>query len=151
MSDMSQTSVIILSGLPGSGKSTFGKRKYPHALKFSADDAFETPEGYKFDPSRISEAHAACLRGFLAALQAKASLIVVDNTNTSAVEIAPYAALALAFGATVEIVTVRCSAEDALRYNTHGVGEKTIMYMAQSLDERKLPPWWDSREVGPFH
>lgn len=76
--------VYILSGISGCGKSTFAKRKamLEGAVICSADDFFcdlETGE-YKFDPTKLAQAHAWCMERFLHNLQFDAP-IVVDNTN----------------------------------------------------------------------
>lgn len=93
--------VIMMSGVPGSGKSTLVARRWPGAVVFSADAYFMVDGEYRFDPSRIGEAHCGCLRSFTETLQvADVEVLVVDNTNLSVSEIAPYAALAQAYGAT---------------------------------------------------
>jgi predicted kinase len=53
--------VIITSGLPGAGKSTWVRRNTdPYTTEiFSADSFFHSSNGqYKFDPLKLREAHA---------------------------------------------------------------------------------------------
>jgi predicted kinase len=47
--------------------------------------------------------------------------VVVDNTNTTNEEVAPYLLVAAAYGATARIVRVSCDPETAWKRNTHGV------------------------------
>ena len=57
--------VIITSGIPGAGKSTWIRRNTNPWMTevFSADDYFINETGrYNFQPEKLSEAHCSCLR-----------------------------------------------------------------------------------------
>lgn len=134
--------VILLRGLPGSGKSTFGKKNFPEAYFVSSDFFFEDSEGgYHFDPGKIGEAHAYCMRDFISALTDKRPLVVVDNTNITKIELAPYILVANAFGAEVEIITISYSNLIELNRNIHGVPYRTLMDM-EARWENNFPPFW---------
>ena len=143
--------VSILCGVSGCGKTTWAARNGIWPLRVvSADHAFYDRDGkYNFDPSRLPEAHGSCLRYFVAALQDKVSHVIVDNTNTTVAEIAPYAALALAYGFDLEILFFNCDPEVAAARNTHGVPVAGVMAQHARLQEtrKSLPPWWNAREV----
>lgn len=151
--------VTIYSGVPGSGKSTIIRRDHPGAIVCSADHWYERNGSYleDFNPAELPKAHGACLLKFARALEHGFSVlgatdaltyeIVVDNTNTTAVEIAPYAALALAYGANLEIVTVQCDPEVAAARNSHGVPRASVLAMADRIAKRDLPPWWPHRVI----
>ncbi len=137
--------VVVLSGIPGSGKSTYARERFPDAVVFSADAYFTDPADgtYRFNPALLGVAHGQCLRGFAYALHAGAAeLLVVDNTNLTVAELAPYAALALAYNAELQIITICCDIETAATRNVHGVPRHSIARMWSALGERKLPPWW---------
>lgn len=93
--------VIILRGPSGSGKSTYAARIEAESLDLtclvvSADKYFIQPDGtYKFDPTQLGNAHGVCLKWFLLGLQQDTDTVIVDNTNCSLVEIAPYLSLSL--------------------------------------------------------
>jgi len=140
--------VRIFRGLPGSGK-TRRVRRLRGWARCSADDFFETPTGYRFDPLKLSLAHRACLRAFLGFVEAGCPRIAVDNTNITAAEIAPYAAIGEAFGYRVEILTLWVSVRTAQRRNVHSVPLKAIQAMAARLAKERLPPWWRNVEVRP--
>ena len=77
--------VIIVRGLPGSGKTTWAKAfqaQHPGTVVCSADDAFESDAGYNYNPHMVSAAHFACRVKVERALQAGAPYVVVDNTHT---------------------------------------------------------------------
>lgn len=56
--------IYIIRGLPGSGKKTLAKQLAPMAT-FIADDFFIGADGvYRFDPTKLPDAHAMCLERF---------------------------------------------------------------------------------------
>ena len=141
--------VVILSGVPGAGKSTWIKENQAGISQvFSADDYFMVDGEYKYNFQNIQEAHSDCIRRFINALQNAEignveAVMVVDNTNTTSEEIAPYYAIAKAYNAEVALVTFMGgdSAEMASR-NVHGVPEATIEKMQFRLKNRVLPGHW---------
>ena len=132
--------VYLMRGLPGSGKSTWARRKFlevgGNGVWISADDYHTDADGvYLFRRERAGEAHNSCLRRFLEALSLTGcELVIVDNTNLSAWEIAPYYRLAEVFGVEVEIVYFPCTVEKSIARNTHQVPEATIQQMAARID-----------------
>jgi predicted kinase len=148
------TTVTILVGVPGSGKSHH-TASLTGAVVVSADHYFVELGGgtYAFDPTKLGAAHGQCLRRYTEALQRGEAHVVVDNTNTTLVEVSPYVSLALAYGYEVEVVRVRCPVEVAASRNTHGVGEGAVRAMdarIESMMDAGLPPFWGVtvREVG---
>ncbi len=150
--------VFIYSGIPGSGKTTMAKEEHPEAFFCSADDFFWTedvecddrPRIWKYDPSKIGEAHASCLRRFVFAVTSRIDdpiEIVVDNTNGTIAEIAPYAAVALAYGYELLITTLHIDPKIAYARNTHSVPFATIAAIYKNINSSPLPPWWPSREL----
>lgn len=142
--------VVILCGISGAGKSTRTQTQYSSAVVWSADNYFMDENGnYEFDPKALSKAHAWCLQGFVRSLLSGTKLIVVDNTNTSVAEVAPYAALAQAYGYELSIEILKIDVETAFNRNVHGVPRDTIVKMANKIDklEKDLPPWWPKTVV----
>lgn len=140
--------VIILRGGSGAGKSTWIKNNYYSAKIFSADTYFMDEGVYRFDPAKLGEAHAQCLRNFIEHVRTTAhgdnSTVIVDNTNTSISEFAPYAQVAQAYGHDVNIFTFLYDPVVAHKRNTHGTPLKSCIEMHQRMmDNTKLiPPWW---------
>ena len=142
--------VVVMRGVSGSGKSTWIKNNYPGAYVCSADHFFEKDGEYIFDASKLSAAHNECLRQFIYAMESNYDVVVVDNTNTTVVEMAPYVRVAEALGKDVEIVRLECSYKVASKRNQHGVPAKTIQMMENRMHKR-LPAHWPSETVVDSH
>ena len=122
--------LIVLRGLPGSGKTTFAKKTFPEHDHFAADDLFE--EMGKFIPSLLGRAHRECQENTRNALQAGRS-VCVHNTNTTHREINPYAEMAQQMGIRLRVVHVESglSDEELVVSTVHGVPLDTIRAMRQ--------------------
>jgi predicted kinase len=139
--------VIVLRGIPGSGKST-ETSKYPDAYTVSADHYFIGKDGvYRFDMNKIASAHGQCKAKFEAALKAKKPLVIVDNTNTTVKELKFYVETAKTFGYEIEIVRIECDPKVAAKRNVHGVPEASILKMAERLTSSKLPADYPTERV----
>jgi AAA domain len=86
---ISKYDCAILRGLPGSGKSTFANRLVDEFdfVRLEADDHFFVGGEYRFDPTRVADAHAVVVRDALAHLQA-GRRVVVANTHAQLWEMA---------------------------------------------------------------
>lgn len=85
--------LTIMRGLPGTDKSTLA-RTYRNASIYSTDDYFVTPEGYKYDPQKASEAHKWNQDRVHKAMLRCEPHIIVDNTNINSSQCKPYVVLA---------------------------------------------------------
>jgi predicted kinase len=154
---MNDLQCYILSGVSGAGKSTWIQAQSwaDQADVHSADHFFMQDGTYKFDVTKLGEAHGACLRGFVhgvrpgwRAKEMGLSLLdqpvqVVDNTNTTNEEIAPYYSVAKAYGYKVTLVTLRVPLELAAQRNQHGVPLQGVEAMMKRISERRIPRFWD--------
>ncbi len=141
--------VVILRGAPGSGKSTYAKKKYPNYTIVSADDYMMENDEYVFHPSKLQDAHNACKREFLHALELGED-IVVDNTNILATNVAFYAEAALAYGAKLDILTLDIrDCEIAANRNIHGVPPHKVqaMWLDLGTQEFQFPRWWPHTKI----
>ena len=144
--------IIITRGGSGAGKSTWAKANYPDAEVFSADSFFLDGDGvYRFDPSKLGEAHAECLRDFIDVCQDPQGnkTVIVDNTNTSVSEFAPYAQVGQVYGHSVEILTWVYDPVMAHARNSHGTPLKACIDQHRRLIEQTafIPPWWKHNYV----
>lgn len=127
------TSLYIIRGLPGAGKTTLGNRlKACDLVRWvvSADDFMTNSDGdYLFDPTRLSECHAKCLSVVKSRL-ASGESVAVCNTFTRTWEVEPYVRTAKANGCSVFVI--RC--EGAFQ-NIHGVPESTVANMRDRFED----------------
>jgi len=122
--------LLLVRGLPGSGKSSLAKYFAEETLRktftCSADDFFTNPftKEYKFIPSKIGEAHEACQVATRFALSHEGDvLVVVHNTSTTENEVETYKTIAEEAGAAfVSIVVENRHGNPSI----HGVPEETL-------------------------
>ncbi|KAB2311491.1 hypothetical protein F8A87_06710 [Betaproteobacteria bacterium SCN2] len=82
--------LILIRGLPGSGKTSMGKTYKDQGYKHvEADMFFEIDSKYQFEESKLPEAHAWCLQQAHDAL-AVGGHVVVANVFATVEEIKPY-------------------------------------------------------------
>lgn len=127
----SSVNLILVRGLPGSGKSTLSKLlsdqgKYP---VFSIDEFFTDQDGnYSFDYSKNYLAYKTCEENTEKAIQSGNEMILVDHTFTIEWEMEPYFKLARKYGCLLHVITVEnYHGSD----NIHEVSKEQILKMAE--------------------
>lgn len=135
--------LVILRGLPGSGK-TFTAKEMTRGVDsyavLSGDHFFTGDDGvYRFDASRLGQAHAACQVNTHRSMVLGVELIIVDNTNSRHWEYQIYLEMAQAFGYDVEIKTIGGRSFDDIRTYAkrcvHEVPEEAILKMAYRWED----------------
>jgi adenylate kinase family enzyme len=145
--------LLLIGGLPGSGKTTLALKIAEIGADvpiFAADDYFSEDGGYKFDPSKLADAHADCQARTEDAMKKAYSLVIVHNTFCNVWETTAYRILADKYGYRCHFATLGDSMQSidklGLR-NEHGVPRESIERMSggdaivltHNADLR--PPW----------
>lgn len=116
--------LFLIRGLPGSGKTTLARRLH-NVATISADDFFylQNCGKYKFDASKLSEAHQYCQDQTLLCLELGVS-VAVHNTFSQSWEARPYFEMAQKLNVQVQII--ECQGNFG---SVHGVPKETIEKM----------------------
>lgn len=164
--------LLVMSGLPGSGKSTIvdlirdvlDDTRYHDGMPIplpvrvvSADKFFVDDDGvYRFDPAKLNENHKKCLRAALECMDDTNpynhfdGLLIVDNTNLMAAEASPYMALGNLFGYQTAVLGVECNPYQAFSRCQHGVPADKFASMVEvyKYGVSTFPMWWKTYTLG---
>ena len=122
--------LILLRGLPGAGKSTFSCL-FPGSLNFEADRYFMDGDEYKFDPTKLGDAHKWCQDQVKEAMKSESPLITVSNTLTQEWEMKAYYDMANEYGYTVTSLIVENRHGGK---NVHGVPVEALDRMEERFE-----------------
>lgn len=128
---MKTQELVLIRGLPGSGKSTLAKRHKGY-IHCEADDFFLDAGEYKFDRTKLSAAHAACLSKAERNIRAGFN-VVVANTFSQRWEVQPYLDLAKSLGVSVRILEAQGQWD-----SIHNVPKQAIQRMKDRWEEIDL-------------
>ena len=144
--------LVILRGLPSSGKTSFAQMLVDFAFcnteadtpacMFAADDYFE--DLGHFDPKQLGKAHEQCRMNVSYAMTEEVPLIVVHNTNTQKWEFKDYITLAEVNGYRYFVASLFDGGktdEELVDRSTHGVPLKTMRAMRKRFQHN----WKDAR------
>lgn len=140
---MSDKLLLILRGLPGSGKSTFSKAVIEEAEKNGLTVRVYSTDNYwmihgRFNPDELPLAHAWNFNRAATAMIDGINVVIIDNTNIKREHFANYIAFGQAHGYDVkERVVGEFTDKAVLEYyyrNIHDVPLHTIKRMAQEFE-----------------
>jgi predicted kinase len=130
--------LVLLRGLPGSGKSSFAKHMWSDFVICEADQFFYDPEGnYNFDPSKLRDAHKYCrdkVETFMSDNEKNSQFypeIVVSNTFTREWEMDEYFKLAKKYN--YQVVSLIVENRHGNK-NVHGVPDSKIEEMRNRFE-----------------
>ena len=131
----SDPELFILRGVPGSGKShiatALADSGCVNSVICSADHYFMDVDGeYRFDPTKLPDAHKACFENVRAAVERRDGRIVLDNCNVLPEHFAEYEALAARHGYRVYHLVVE---RRHTGVNQHGVPAERVDLVAEKL------------------
>jgi len=102
-----QKKLIILRGLPGSGKTELANdllKKNKNGQIFSVNDFFINDGKFKYDTSKAKEAHLWNQSRAENAMKEGCSLIIINNPNVRKWEARPYVESGIKYGYIIEFI-----------------------------------------------
>lgn len=156
--------LYIMRGLPGSGKSTATAKLVKQAKDMglsvvvcSTDDyhleLVDNVWKYVFKADKLGQFHKYNLRDATCHMEHGVDVVIIDNTNTTWKEIAPYAKAAKDCGYTVLVLEADTpwafDVSECTKRNTHEVPKDAISrmlerYTPNSLINSKLTEMWSN-------
>jgi predicted kinase len=134
--------LILLRGLPGSGKTSFASAIWNDYAVCEADKFFYDKEGnYNFDPSKLKEAHNWCKNEVETRMQDHQNNqqyypeIAVSNTFTQEWEMEDYFKLAEKYG--YKVVSLILENRHGSQ-NVHGVPDEKLQIMKDRFEIKLL-------------
>jgi predicted kinase len=158
--------LILMRGIPGSGKSTTARQLAKGGVIHSTDDLIDAQGDYKsfFDNmkstnnfSALSKMYSNNLKNAIKSMSDGISPVVIDNTNIRPSEMKSYVVAALELGFSDENIkfenvgTGGASAEELAKRNLHGVPLDKINQMIQSynsFNQVKLKDILNAKDMG---
>ncbi|XP_058700300.1 NEDD4-binding protein 2-like 2 isoform X4 [Poecile atricapillus] len=137
----SQKLLLVLRGLPGSGKTTLSRvllGQSRDGIVLSTDDYFRQQYGYSYNAAQLGDAHEWNRKRAKQAMEQGKSPVIIDNTNTQAWEMKPYVEVALEKGYRVEFhepdTWWKFDPEELEKRNKHGVTREKIAQMLERYE-----------------
>ena len=121
--------LILLRGLPGSGKSTFANLL--GGIHVEADQYFMQDGEYKFDASKLKQAHNWCKLRVEHSMEDGVDKITVSNTFTQEWEMDAYFELAEKYGYQISCLIVENRHDSK---NIHGCPDDKIKQMRNRFE-----------------
>eukprot|EP00457_Paulinella_chromatophora_P002025 gb/GEZN01002029.1/.p1 GENE.gb/GEZN01002029.1/~~gb/GEZN01002029.1/.p1 ORF type:complete len:710 (-),score=175.68 gb/GEZN01002029.1/:494-2623(-) len=133
--------LIIVRGVPGSGKTTLARSLAPKEQIFSTDDFFTDPKTgeYKYEVKQLTQAHKWNQERAKAAIAKGITPVVIDNINAKKPEARVYVEAAVEHGYVVEVQEPTNSwskdPEQLAARNTHGLPIKKLEALVNGWDD----------------
>lgn len=135
---MANKKLIILRGLPGSGKSRIAKRLVGNGVIHSTDNYLSKKGKYEFDHDNIARYHRFNLIDSIRSMKKGISPIIIDNTNIMAFHCMNYVEQGKIYGYEIEVIEADTpwvfDVEELVKRNSHGVPRDTIIDMLQKYE-----------------
>lgn len=126
---MNEADLVLIRGIPGSGKTTYVKKNLKGYKHYEADQYFEKDGKYDFDASKIKDAHSDCFNKTKASLH-DGDKVVVSNTFTKKWEMQRY--IKLAKDMNKKVMVLRTTKEFK---NTNGVPKEKVQQMKDRFED----------------
>lgn len=132
--------LVIMRGLPGSGKSTAATGlTVGGGVVYATDDFFMDNGEFKFDARRLRDANTWNQERTKGAMEKGETLIVIDNNNVKRWEARPYVELGIKYGYTITFQTVgfpwKADLSELVPRNKRNVSTDVIQRLIDQWDD----------------
>jgi predicted kinase len=139
---MANKKLIILRGLPGSGKSDIAKKLVGNGVIHSTDNYLIKNGVYEFDNENIAKYHYYNLMDSIRSMKKGVSPIIIDNTNITVSSCINYVEQGKMYGYEIVIIEPDTpwafDVEELVKRNSHDVPKDRIIDMLQKYEEPDL-------------
>ncbi len=134
--------LILLRGLPGSGKSEVAKQLVENGVIHSTDDFFIEDGVYVFDNNKLSKFHYFNFLNSIRSMQKGISPIIIDNTNILSENCADYVECGKMYGYDIVVVEPDTpwafDIEELMKRNKHCVPRETMVDMLEKYEKPEV-------------
>lgn len=141
--------LILLRGIPGSGKSTIANalcESDVNAEMYEADMYFMKDGEYKFDQKLLGHAHDWCHMQASNAMKYGINRVIVANTFLKKWEMQEYIREALSYGYEIQVIDCQSTYHDV-----HGVPEATLDRMKKDKEAFNLELFVKDNWTGEYN
>jgi predicted kinase len=136
---MKNNRLVLVRGLPGSGKSTYAKSYFIGHIHLEADMYFTQPDGsYDWVAERLGKAHSWCFETTKIMLN-NGYDVVVSNTFTTLKELNPY--IELANQSDIQYAVFRMTSEYSSIHNVPQVVIEKMRNRFEDYEQEVMVPW----------
>jgi len=134
--------LIIMRGLPGSGKSEKAKQLVEDGIIHSTDNYFVQDGVYKFDENNICRFHDLNLMSSIESMKKGVSPIIIDNTNLISFYCEDYVENAKIYGYEIVVVEPESSwafdVDELVKRNVHNTSRDVILAMLKMYEDPEV-------------
>lgn len=134
--------LIIMRGLPGSGKSEKAKQLVENGVIHSTDSYFIQDGVYRFDENNVSVFHDLNLMSAIGSMKKGMTPIIIDNTNLISFYCEEYVDNAKMYGYEITIVEPSSpwafDVDELVKRNVHNTSRDIIVSMLEMYEEPEV-------------
>ena len=137
--------LILMRGIPGSGKSTEAEilRGLSSFSSIVSADFHMYADGQEWSASRLVECHGRCFQSGQTFMASECPLVIVDNTNTLVSEVQVYYDLAVRYGYHFMVYQIHVNPHTAHARCRHSLPFDVVVRYARRMWCERLPAEWD--------
>lgn len=151
---MSKPRVVLISGIPGGGKSgeaaRLAQEDPQHTVVIAVNDFFLDKGKFHYVhmalPYAQDQAKAQFVNALLEAGKAGTKVIIVEDIFSTVADLTDYVMISSQYGCVVEIITMECDPATAIARQLHDMRPGYIVCRDRDLRARVIPEAWNTTQ-----